>query len=288
MLGNKFAVVACAALGFVGLAAGCSSGTADDASQNAASQQQPLIWGTPQQSCAGGLTCAGKSCCDSPLVPGNTFPMGRGNGSDAYSQGGSDELPEHSATVSSFHLDAFEVTVGRFRKFLQAYDGTAPPDGSGANPNVAGTGWQSVWNANLLASSAALASAIKCSPTLQTWTDTPGARENDPVNCVNWYEAFAFCVWTGVDCPPKRNGNTRPPEARTIVFSHGEARTPTTRWQASPARDPTPVFCPTSLRWGAFRGGFEMGAERYGGQSLGVERRLVQVGLVHGRGAQLQ
>lgn len=36
------------------------------------------------------------------------------------------ELPEHEATVADFNLDTFEVTVGRFRKFVEQYDGTPP------------------------------------------------------------------------------------------------------------------------------------------------------------------
>ena len=34
-----------------------------------------------------------------------------------------------------------------------------------------------------------------------TWTDTPGANETYPINCVDWYGAFAFCVWDGGRLP---------------------------------------------------------------------------------------
>jgi formylglycine-generating enzyme required for sulfatase activity len=30
-----------------------------------------------------------------------------------------------------------------------------------------------------------------------TWTSTAGNQENLPINCVNWYEAYAFCIWDG-------------------------------------------------------------------------------------------
>jgi formylglycine-generating enzyme required for sulfatase activity len=30
-----------------------------------------------------------------------------------------------------------------------------------------------------------------------TWTSTAGTQENLPINCVNWYEAYAFCIWDG-------------------------------------------------------------------------------------------
>ena len=44
--------------------------------------------------------------------------------SDYYSSGDSGEVPEHDVLVSDFYLDTFEVTVGRFRKFVEQYDGS--------------------------------------------------------------------------------------------------------------------------------------------------------------------
>ncbi|HQY59964.1 MAG TPA: SUMF1/EgtB/PvdO family nonheme iron enzyme [Polyangiaceae bacterium] len=80
-------------------------------------------------SCAAGLTCQGRDCCESLVVPGGTFPMGRSEaGTDACPPAtfcASDDQPEHAVTVSSFVLDTFEVTVGRFRAFVDAYGG--PP-----------------------------------------------------------------------------------------------------------------------------------------------------------------
>jgi formylglycine-generating enzyme required for sulfatase activity len=32
---------------------------------------------------------------------------------------------------------------------------------------------------------------------IETWTNSAGAQENLPINCVNWYEAYAFCIWDG-------------------------------------------------------------------------------------------
>ncbi|HEY2406444.1 MAG TPA: SUMF1/EgtB/PvdO family nonheme iron enzyme [Polyangiaceae bacterium] len=36
---------------------------------------------------------------------------------------------------------------------------------------------------------------LKCDATSQTWTDAPASNEQKPVNCVTWYESFAFCIW---------------------------------------------------------------------------------------------
>jgi len=48
--------------------------------------------------------------------------MGRSDsGIDAYPIADNDELPEHDATIGSFSLDTFEITVGRFRNFVEGY-----------------------------------------------------------------------------------------------------------------------------------------------------------------------
>jgi formylglycine-generating enzyme required for sulfatase activity len=35
----------------------------------------------------------------------------------------------------------------------------------------------------------------------QSWSDNPGKRETRPMNCVSWYEAYAFCAWDGGRLP---------------------------------------------------------------------------------------
>jgi formylglycine-generating enzyme required for sulfatase activity len=104
------------------------------------------------------------------------------------------------ATVGSFRLGKYEVTVGRFRAFVQAGMGTqaSPPSaGAGAHAKIAGSGWEPSWKTNLVANTQALVAAVKCNATFQTWTDTPGANEDRPMNCLTWYEAMAFCAWDG-------------------------------------------------------------------------------------------
>jgi len=128
--------------------------------------------------------------------------MGRSeDGTDAYDGGYSDEQPEHSVTVDTFYLDKYEVTVGRFRAFVEQYDGTPPPVGAGAHPSIAGTGWDSAWDGHLPATQADLMANLKCSASYQTWTDTADANEAYAINCVSWYEAQAFCAWDGRRLP---------------------------------------------------------------------------------------
>jgi formylglycine-generating enzyme required for sulfatase activity len=106
----------------------------------------------------------------------------------------------YPATVSDFSLDQYEVTVGRFRAFVNAGRGThanPPAAGAGAHPRIARTGWDSSWNSSLVANTTALQKALQCGSPFQTWTDTAGANEDRPINCISWYEAFAFCAWDG-------------------------------------------------------------------------------------------
>lgn len=166
----------------------------------------------PQMSCAGlASTCGANtstSCCRVELVSGST-------GSDVFFRSYDEATDDYndrvySATVSSFGLDVFEVTVGRFRAFVEAGRGTAlsPPDvRAGEHPMLANSGWDSSWNSALVTDAAALATAVKCDAIDQTWTDAPGANENKPINCVTWYEAMAFCIWDGGYLPTEAEWN---------------------------------------------------------------------------------
>jgi formylglycine-generating enzyme len=102
-----------------------------------------------------------------------------------------------SAMVSDFNLDRFEVTVGRFRNFVAFLQkGGAIPEGAGAHPAQPGDGWQSAWSAKLVDVPSALACDLH-----PTWTASPGDNDVLPINCVNWYAAFAFCAWDGGRLP---------------------------------------------------------------------------------------
>jgi formylglycine-generating enzyme required for sulfatase activity len=128
---------------------------------------------------------------------------------------GDDMFPNMSypATVSDFRLDAYEVTVGRFRAFVNAGMGTQaspPPNGAAArtlNGSAGQAGWDASWNASLVADTAALVAAVKCDATYQSWTDERGANEVLPMNCITWFEAFAFCAWDGGFLPTEAEWN---------------------------------------------------------------------------------
>jgi formylglycine-generating enzyme required for sulfatase activity len=139
-------------------------------------------------------TCgpSSESCCKSLLVPGGTYYRSY-NGVDFTDR-------SYPATVADFYLDKYEITVGRFRQFVNAGMGTQanpPAAGAAANPLIAGSGWDSTWKTNLSANTAGLEAAVKCGAGYQTWTDTAGSNESQPMNCLDWYTAFAFCAWDG-------------------------------------------------------------------------------------------
>lgn len=123
-------------------------------------------------------------CCGWSDIPGGTF----------------DRLndPALPATVSSFKLDLFEATVGRFRAFVDAYPGSRPKPGDGAHSRIPNSGWKAEWDAALPATRDDLVASLHVGifdrPCVM-WTDEPGPNENAPMGCLNWYEAFAFCAW---------------------------------------------------------------------------------------------
>jgi sulfatase modifying factor 1 len=142
------------------------------------------------------------NCCASTIVPGNApgstlegQPYFRG-----YDVGFDNAFPSMAfpATVNDFRLDTYEVTVGRFRAFVQAGFGTqtsAPAVGAGAHRAIQGSGWDASWNPGLPLNSTELMGAVQCG-TGSSWNSGP-ANEGQPINCTSWYVAMAFCIWDG-------------------------------------------------------------------------------------------
>jgi sulfatase modifying factor 1 len=162
------------------------------------------------QTSGAGLTNCGatfsESCCTSLEVPGGTYYR-------TYTNSGSGATGEaDQATVSGFRMDKYLVTVGRFRQFVNAWNngsGYLPAAGSGkhtylnggqglansGDPGTYETGWEATnWNNTIDPTNANLACL---SGHADTWTNAAGSQENLPINCVNWYEAYAFCIWDG-------------------------------------------------------------------------------------------
>jgi formylglycine-generating enzyme required for sulfatase activity len=129
--------------------------------------------------------------------------------------------------VSGFRLDEYDVTVGRFRQFVNTVlppdggTGWTPPEGSGKHTHLNGgqglvdlgtaadagnvyePGWLASWDSYV---ASPLASSVASCDGVSTWTPSPGTQENLPINCVNWYEAYAFCIWDGGFLPSAMEG----------------------------------------------------------------------------------
>jgi sulfatase modifying factor 1 len=161
-----------------------------------------------------------ESCCTSLEVTGGTFYRTY----DLTDAGVANPPPDGGptgeadpATVSSFRLDKYLVTVGRFRQFANAVlppDGGAgwlPAVGSGKHTHLnggmglanaseadAGVAYEMGWSSAMVENDEATETItdLTCGP-YSTWTATAGSQEDFPINCVNWWQAYAFCIWDG-------------------------------------------------------------------------------------------
>ncbi len=127
------------------------------------------------------------------LIPAGTFMIGRTQG-----EGMPDEWPPHKITLSSFYMDACEITKAQFAKFT---------DDTGYKTDAEKARQPATWK-------------------------NPGflQRDDEPVTCVSWFDAAQFCNWRSkkaqlkscyefkkrgkvVICHRDRNGYRLPSEA---------------------------------------------------------------------------
>ena len=164
----------------------------------------------------------GESCCTSLVVTGNstaspfyrTYDVVAQDGSVALSPDGALGPTANPATVSSFRLDKYLVTLGRFERFVDSQrEGDAGAakviatgsgkhsylnDGKGLVDSTFGggelvyeLGWVPAYAAEIDLRDSALGSCVP----FATWHSSDDERT--PMNCVTWAEAYAFCIWDG-------------------------------------------------------------------------------------------
>lgn len=98
----------------------------------------------------------GKDGAPMVLVPAGEFAMGSDKGDE-------DEFPVHRVNLNAFYIDKFEVTNGRFAKFVDAIQ-SEPPWGFADK-------------------------------------DTPVTSADRPVRWVSWMDAMGYCLWAGKRLP---------------------------------------------------------------------------------------
>lgn len=125
--------------------------------------------------------CQGQSCCDRLGVPGGVV---------AYRRDGN--APAESRMVKPFVLDKFEVTVGRFRAWIDAGQPT-PKVGDVLFDDQ--TGHIVRWTKEAKVQDAKHLAGWQ---RYDTWTS---GIETRPKNFVSWYTAAAFCAWDGGRLP---------------------------------------------------------------------------------------
>ena len=183
---------------------GSSSGTSSSGSSSSSSGGSSGARLSCAPGGAGMTNCgaASENCCTSLEVPGGTYNR-------TYTNSGSGPTGEADvATVSGFRLDKYLVTVARFRQFVSAWNvgsGWTPPPASGKHTHLnggsgltaTGGGYEPGWVTSNNSNIAPTTSNLACDATYATWTSSAGSQENLPINCVNWYEAYSFCIWDG-------------------------------------------------------------------------------------------
>jgi len=108
------------------------------------------------------------------FMPADSFLMGSPNDEEGREEG---EGPRHLVTISKpFYVGVTEVTVGQFGAFAAA---------TGYVTAAEKEGWANVMTSGKWRRGAGV-SWRKCS-----FDQTP----SDPVTCINWHDAVAFCQW---------------------------------------------------------------------------------------------
>lgn len=143
----------------------------------------------------------GDNCCAFIEIEGGAF----------YPNNQTDAGDGGPSAVSHFMLDKYEVTLGRFQRFLDDDYGTQehpPLQGEGQLPTsykgYLQTGWDSKWNTGQLPANKVAFDLALSQCGAGAYVGTYSEQKNSatwPVTCLNWYQAFAFCIYDGGRLP---------------------------------------------------------------------------------------
>jgi formylglycine-generating enzyme required for sulfatase activity len=135
-----------------------------------------------QRSCA----VSGTPGCGLIEIPSGTLTLGEATDAGAQSA----EPVQPNITVSAFAIDAFEVTKGRFKAFWAACH---PAPSSPVAYRDASMPWEGPVTEPAPTGDPRF--ATDC-----TWLNA-ASGDDQPINCIDWETAQAFCVWDGGRLP---------------------------------------------------------------------------------------
>lgn len=108
-------------------------------------------------------------------IPAGEFTMGSNDGDE-------DEKPVHKVYLDKYYIGKYEVTVGQFRKFVNATGYKTDAEKSGGAYVYVNGSWTQKADAN--------------------WSNPYfNQTDNSPVVCVSWNDAKAYCDWAGLRLP---------------------------------------------------------------------------------------
>ena len=158
-----------------------------------------------------------------------------------------DDVNRSATLTRSFAIDRHEVTVGRFRAWVDA--GRPLPCGAGScsldasGPFALSMKWDPTWNDDALDTST-FAPTSNCGGP-ESYGPTTYNRGDDalPMTCVRWYQAAAFCAWEGKRLPTDS-------EWQYVASGHGDGRTYPFGELAGPLSCDQAIFLGTGDRCG--------------------------------------
>jgi formylglycine-generating enzyme required for sulfatase activity len=168
-------------------------------------------------------------------LPGGSFKMG-----DIQGKGWDRERPVHEVTLEAFAIGRNPVTVGEFRRFVEATDYKTEAEQEGGAYVYDGIDWEQKSDAN--------------------WRNPFFPQDEDqPVVCINWSDAVVYCEWL---CEQTGERYSLPTEAQweyacraesetAYCFGDDEKRLEEYAWYASNSKRRThPVGQKKPNQWG--------------------------------------
>jgi formylglycine-generating enzyme required for sulfatase activity len=161
---------------------GCSDAKKKNSGKQAVQTQEKPTAALPKE-------ITGKDGAPMVLIPSGEFQMGTDSAkipglvrriSGAKASWFEDQIPRHTVYLDAFYIDKHEVTNAQYRRFVQ-YTGHREPEG--------------LRLVKLADNRSALQSGF------EPWSDRDFNYDNQPVVCVSWDDARAYCEWVGKRLP---------------------------------------------------------------------------------------